>query len=637
MKQYLHHIDIRKRVHPQSKTHQKCFISHCSDDNELMNGLLYQIDAIFRNHLDRYCTFRPDDSIIPGKDVFDELQEQLRNSDYMLSIITDSYLRSEICLAELSSFWFQQKPVIALIFNGETGIGYVKKIFGDKIFIDAKNDGSKPAVLFLKALSNHGAEPACSADSAEKRLTEFFRDSTETIPSRPFIGSGESYEKIFTRCAKYGITQVADYGLKTRDLVEQLTDCTDIFILSTTGANLINGLSSEFIPTALSRGVNFTIMLPNRYSSFCNDVAELEQPVTKAVNVKRFAIEYEGVIANLINASHASKAEKAGSIYIANTFTLLRQTIILGLRPDHTAWAWVSVTMPPKRTNDKTLSFECSGRIDSDSMIGNVYHHIQSVCEFAKRHEAFDILTSESAVWIDQKYDMGIGTDKLEYFLNQQVEYRNWIRKLYLATDTMTTHRENGNGVLIEIAAQHPLKKDGTPSDEFRCRLDHGIGLYHQYKEKYSKVRIYVPGSLHRYDGVIDSQPLSTAGTTYLRTNGIPEEDLYGEECNLRYKGEDGVYNSADECFVASQIFQDENFALICSVCSPNQLTRKQLFYMQFNVLPRFYTAPYDSMAHNLINELFETIPDVLFRDHNWQAPDSVNGNRTRKERNPIL
>lgn len=62
---------------------------------------------------------------------------------------------------------------------------------------------------------------------------------------------------------------------------------------------------------------------------------------------------------------------------------------------------------------------------------------------------------------------------------------------------------------------------------------------------------------------------------------GIPEENIFGEDMNYKYKGNLGVYNSADECYVASEIYKNGRYADLYSICSPNQMLRKQLFYTQ--------------------------------------------------------
>ena len=51
--------------------------------------------------------------------------------------------------------------------------------------------------------------------------------------------------------------------------------------------------------------------------------------------------------------------------------------------------------------------------------------------------------------------------------------------------------------------------------------------------------------------------------------------------------------------------------------------------------IPYFYTVSTDEMAHDDIYEIFHSIPNILLNDHDWQGPDSADGNRTRRERNP--
>lgn len=64
-------------------------------------------------------------------------------------------------------------------------------------------------------------------------------------------------------------------------------------------------------------------------------------------------------------------------------------------------------------------------------------------------------------------------------------------------------------------------------------------------------------------------------------------------------------------------------------------MLRKQLFYISFGVIPLFHTVPNNNPAHDLIYELFEAIPDVIYNDHTWQDDDSPNAIRTRNERKP--
>lgn len=216
---------------------------------------------------------------------------------------------------------------------------------------------------------------------------------------------------------------------------------------------------------------------------------------------------------------------------------------------------------------------------------------------------------------------------------NYEEAKQYWEKKNEEAIHNMSV--KTGNMELIEVAAQHPLEPDGTPGKEFSKRLDRATELYDKLMAQGCDVRIYIPGSVHCYEGKQDKCSLSASGKKYLMDKGIPEENLIGEGANSKYKGTLGVYNTADECFVASEIFNNGDYRRLHSVCSPNQLMRKKLFYMAFGVIPYFYTVSIDNLAHNDIYEIFNAIPDVLFVDHTWQSEDSENGRRTREERTP--
>lgn len=207
-----------------------------------------------------------------------------------------------------------------------------------------------------------------------------------------------------------------------------------------------------------------------------------------------------------------------------------------------------------------------------------------------------------------------------------------WFKKQESAMALMEKRRKEGCGVLIEVAAQHPLAPDGTPGVEFTARLDEGARQYFLLKEKHGRdypVNFYIPGNIHGNDKIA----LSDAGKSYLIGLGVAESDIFGSEMSDKYKGEDGVYNSADECFVATSIFRDGNYADMYIVCSPNQTMRNMLFYIEFGVYPKLYSAPVDNMFHNFVGELLDLVPAVVYVDHSWQSPDSMFFIDARKER----
>ncbi len=610
----------------ENKNNTECFISHCSSDKDIMNNFSKIIEEICMYPNSFFNTFQENNAISAGEERSEALKQNLEKAEFMIAVITDSYLRSIICISELSSFWFMSKKVIPIIFNGDNGKKHLFELFGkDIIFIDAKNHTDSASKKFVNTLVECGVELNCDKETAAQKLRSFFEISNEAVPERPYIGGTEDYNNILSYCSKAGVNLFTDSSLSINQIKQQLEKYKDIYIMSTTGANMINALASDFIPEALKRGVNFTVLIPNRYSEFCNDVAEIEMPDNMESNCQRFANAFSNVITNLKNsvqrANECTDKNNIGKIYIGCAFTYLRQTITMGRNDDGDTWGWMSFTLPPKRTNDKTPSLEFTGNTNNrDSIAYTAYNHLSSVKQIAIKRETLREVTGSDFEENDLKLE--------------QASAEQYWKELYVIAKENMDERYDCDDELIEVAAQHPLKRNGEPAIEFKARLDYAVRLYEEISQEHS-VKIYVPGSVHMHRNRVDIQSLSSAGKAYLIKNGIPEEDIYADEKNTEYKGENGVYNSADECYVASQIFNDGSFKKLHCICSPNQIHRKQLFYLAFGVLPMFYTVPCENMMHNLIYELFHSVPDVLMSDHTWQEQTSVNGRRTREERKP--
>lgn len=200
-----------------------------------------------------------------------------------------------------------------------------------------------------------------------------------------------------------------------------------------------------------------------------------------------------------------------------------------------------------------------------------------------------------------------------------------WLDKYEKALSAMEAARKSGNGVLIEVAAQHPLKDGLYPAEEFQARLDLGIMLYKELSNN-QVVKFYIPGSQHQENGKADLVSLSEAGKNYLISKGVSQENIFADDANYEIMGEKGVYNSTDECYVSCKLFEKYNFKELHLVCSPNQMMRKMLCYIDFGYFPNIHTASYNKMYHNPINEIFECIPKVL--ENNQKAQDETRNAR---------
>lgn len=207
-----------------------------------------------------------------------------------------------------------------------------------------------------------------------------------------------------------------------------------------------------------------------------------------------------------------------------------------------------------------------------------------------------------------------------------------WYEKQRLAQQAMEGHREC-NGILIECASK--VLEDGLhPDFEFRARLNRTIELYHKLCQENEVVHIYVPGSLHKENGISDQCTLSTAGRRYLIERGIPDVIILGDRENVQYKGNEGVLNSADECFVASRIFFDGKYRELHCVCSPIQVTRKWFYYLEFGLVPLIHSVPVvDSDVMDIVTEQLRGTENVIYNDHNAQSHDSEVWINSRRER----
>lgn len=234
-------------------------------------------------------------------------------------------------------------------------------------------------------------------------------------------------------------------------------------------------------------------------------------------------------------------------------------------------------------------------------------------------------LSNRTGAYNDRPFEIGTASD-LSY----------WKAKAQQAQAFMNA-RADLPRTLIEIAAQHPLIDGEFPGEEFEKRLLLGKQLFDQELQKGRYVEIYVPGSRHVHNEVADNLALSTAGINYLLSIGVERNHLHGDDLNKHYKGDRGVYGSADECFVASSYFKDENFGRLLSVLSPVQMYRKTLHYIEFGILPLNYTAPTSETFHNWIDEIFSAVPRVLFSDPDLQSENSKWANSLRESRMPKL
>ena len=447
----------------------------------------------------------------------------------------------------------------------------------------------------------------------------------------------ENESEIFKSATDAGIVDISlDGFLSRKKLKHWLSDANELKLCYTTGRAFVLN-NSDILADFVANGGTIKLLCCKPKSQSMVDIQIIEEKVFG--NRENIHNELSDVfnefknIYNLAKTKHKyNNYNKIGTIQIGFLSTLLRSSfLIIENYTNEIKKGWFTITLPPAKSRE-TISFEIISNQNSkiqNNLLNRSYTHFEYVWKHSTN--SGNIINIATTNEITKENNNAIMTD-------DTIAY--WKLKEKSAIVNMRKRKRNNN-ILIEVAAQHPLVDGVYPNEEFLSRLDSSINLYNEKTNQGFNVKIYVPGSIHLDShGIADEISLSEAGKKYLIENGIPDNDIYGDEKNSLYdkiRYHKGVYNSADECFIASNIFFDEinNFGQLYSICSPNQLMRKTLFYIEFGIIPKIITVPSSDMFHNFFHELFISIPYVLNEDHDYQSKISKEAIRTRKERLP--
>lgn len=590
------------------------FISHCSSDNNLLKDY---IDVFVANKKDKiFFSSSAETGVEAGGEIMKTLNKKIKECDVFVCIVTENYLRSAFCMYELNiaTYLFNKKRTIIPIVVNEATYHRIETTIKhlDLLYLDASNDefNYRFSSIF---------------PGANKARIEQFREQLflANLSSRSYIGMEDSfYRNVIAYCEKHHIKTINNAFEDNNSLVTRVKNAKEITILSTTGSAIIKKLATEAFIVALVNGAKIRVIVPNQYSNFLYNVAQLERPDSPEVRFEELNHEFEAAMGYLIEAYQKAKKikEDIGTIEYYCSYNMLRQTIIM-VKSESDVFVSMSLTIPPKKTIDGTPTIVIDSLNEEKVLADILEQHCLAIMGVSKRNGDY--------LLIDEH------TKAHPFFLEKESAKLYWQKKYDEAQNRMSNQRMGSKDILIEVAAQHPLEKDGSPRPEYQARLDEGIEQYKKLKKDGTSVKFYIPGSVHQFNGRLDSCSLSTAGRNYLVKHGVKTEDIYADEMNEKYKGEDGVYNSADECYVASKIFFDENFARLMCICSPNQLIRKMLFYVEFGVIPECYSVPSTEMYHDFLTEIFVNLPYVIYRDHDGQDKESELFITSRDARKP--
>ena len=635
------------------KKYYQVFISSVS--NEFKNVRQKVIDGIMRQ--DRFFPVAME-YMTSHENTIQMLYSYISNSDIYALILGKEY-GSKIGITSTLLDLFKKDPSVeksALKFMKEASIKeYADITFTELEFIIADALGIKKAYFvlsdFVKDYENGIASKETarfyenirkynsynkwsSADELEKLVVNSINKISDELRDTQAGWIRETDSKIYQATHNAGIIDASlDGKFDAKKLERELEKSSTLKIFYTTGARFF-GANEELLAKFIARGGIVQLLCSKPDSETLNDVQLIEEAFLGSPRqlIHQEIVTCISTMKNILGSAEKFNNEyfqgqKLGKIQFGFSSSLFRSSILICESSNGAqSWGWLTITLPPYKSKD-TVSFEITGELnrkgEHNILISRAIGHFNAVWDLAlHRNEIFNI-TQDFELSKPQKNDPN--------------EY--WKKKEKVAIQAMRS-RTRCSDILIEVAAQHPLKDGQYPDVEFSARLDTAIEIYNREIAKGKNVEIYVPGSIHLdYEGIADICSLSDAGCQYLIEKGIPKEAVHGEDLNCKYDSKrfyTGVYNTADECYIASQYFNENvRFSRLISVCSPNQLMRKSLFYLEYNILPMIVTVPCEKLSHNFLYELLESTPYVLYTDHDWQDEHSAEAIRTRKERDP--
>ncbi len=571
------------------------------------------------------------------KGLLDNINENIQSSDCLVLLVTENYLRSQFCYYEMCiAGYLRGSKSIILIVQNEDVYNRIRSLFSGSLYINAADEANVD--IFINTVNKN----AQVNKATREMIKNFFENMmmSEYPVAVPFLGMTEArYNNAYAFAEKYNVEKMTfGYPANEKDVAKHLAGAREVIFVSTTGSGFLKTYK-RLLSDAVANGADLSIVIADKNSDFCHDVSEIEvfngDDIEKLVqsNSHRIETEFDSSIQYLneiYNDSKLSCKQTQGEITCYCGYTLIRQTAFIVRYEDDSVWGWITCTMPPERSADKTPSFVVKGNIGSDVFARVVWQYCKTITQLSEKRGA-KLLVRGNAV--PEKF-VKASHGSFEEFLLEAKQY--WQNRQKTAKSNMKYSSETNeyDAVLIEVAAQHPLKQRTKPNAEFAKRLDKAVELYKEYSGKGLDVSVYVPGSRHKFNGIADDISLSEAGCNYLIEKGIPQSVIIGNEANIRYKGEDGVYNSADECFVASRIFFDGEYGKLVCVCSPHQIMRKTMLYLEFGCVPVCYGVTADKMYHgDIVREIFDSLNSVLYFDHSWQNRESDLYSYFREER----
>lgn len=396
-----------------------------------------------------------------------------------------------------------------------------------------------------------------------------------------------------------------------KEIKKMCKEATEIKIIYVSGFHFLN-INEQHLRSALDRGTSIKFLCGHPDSIFLKDIENMEY-YQRDSQGKRLREKDKKIGDEVMAIMEKYRDTKLEIKFYSSEYRL---PYILAYYPDGSVKAWLTVTLPPYKS---IKSFVLRGEKKDEQIYDDDINFIDMM------ETNFDVIWEHGSKTVDEVLaDRESTPEKLQ---------ASWKDAYSTAKQNMST-RKDRKGALIEVAAQHPLVDGELPNEEFEKRLLKAIDLYKQLSAEGKTVKIYVPGSIHKDKGVIDNISLSEAGKRFLIKQGISKKDILADEMNKKYKGKEGVYNSTDECYVASQIFEELKYGELHCICSPAQMVRKVFSYIHCGYVPQIHTVSCDNMYHDYVDEIFVKVPNLL-KDRNILDDDWEEAKETRRLRKP--
>lgn len=367
------------------------FISHSTADKKVLKGKNGFESILINNHYDLFFSSNPKHGTNHDKSLFQQLDENIKKCQYFIAIITENYYRSYYCLYEMSIARYKNKKIIPIFSSISTKEKSHELLNHDVISIIASQSDKNNSIA---------AETLCYSlkiklDSNEIHIFQNLLKRLSRPPKsqKPFIGmSKDEYLSIFGYCEKNGITKFGTGQIyEDQEIQNHIIGAKQVYIIAITGSSLFKKLKDNAIPTALLNGTSFNIILSDKNSSFCKDVAKAESfntpsnDIIVSMNENRLNNEFDSTHLYLNEAYETASQNSSphpnrslGIITCYNSRTLLRQTIVLTIDKHNSAWGWMTMTMPPSKTaNNPSIGFSCDNINDTTTIAHFLLNHLK--------------------------------------------------------------------------------------------------------------------------------------------------------------------------------------------------------------------------------------------------------------------